>query len=76
MNLNESPKYLPLSIFLWFGLPFLVLSLLSGVLQRQITHAFIRHASLINRMGGTLLVRIGVVDFLINWIWIRIFFHL
>jgi cytochrome c-type biogenesis protein len=55
-----------LSAFFWFGmgfgLPLLLLSLLSGRLQRQITRFFAVHARLVNLMGGLLLVAIGLYD--------------
>jgi cytochrome c-type biogenesis protein len=55
-----------LSVFFWFGmgfgLPLLLLSLLSGRLQRQITRFFAVHARLVNLMGGLLLVAIGLYD--------------
>jgi cytochrome c-type biogenesis protein len=66
-----------LSVFLWFGLgfgvPLLALSLLSGVLQRQITQWFAKHARLVNLIGGVLLVGIGVYDLAVNWSLIQIF---
>ena len=59
-----------LSVFLWFGLgfgvPLLLLSFLSGALQRQITRLFARHARLINVVGGLLLVGIGIYDLILN----------
>ncbi|OGO68569.1 MAG: hypothetical protein A2Z49_00285 [Chloroflexi bacterium RBG_19FT_COMBO_56_12] len=59
-----------LSVFLWFGLgfgvPLLLLSFLSGALQRQITRLFARHARLINIVGGLLLVGIGIYDLILN----------
>lgn len=59
-----------LFIFLWFGLgfglPLLVLSFLSGALQRQITRFFAQHARLINFVGGLLLVGIGLYDLYLN----------
>jgi cytochrome c-type biogenesis protein len=55
-----------LSIFFWFGmgfgLPLLLLSLLSGTLQRQITRFFAVHARMVNLVGGLLLVGIGIYD--------------
>ena len=66
-----------LNVFLWFGLgfglPLLVLSLLSGALQRNITRWFAQHARVINIIGGLLLVGIGIYDFLVNWELIRLF---
>jgi cytochrome c-type biogenesis protein len=60
-----------LSIFFWFGLgfgvPLLVISLLSGVLQRQLTRLFVTHARAINFVGGVLLLVVGVYDLNQNW---------
>ena len=64
-------------IFLWFGLglgiPLLILSLLSGALQRQLTVFFARHSRVINFIGGVLLVGIAVYDLSKNWQFIRLF---
>jgi len=64
-------------IFLWFGLglgiPLLILSLLSGALQRQLTVFFARHSRVINFIGGVLLVGIAVYDLNKNWQFIRMF---
>ncbi|KPL79365.1 hypothetical protein ADN01_14485 [Levilinea saccharolytica] len=59
-----------LSVFLWFGLgfglPLLALSLISGVLQRNITRWLAQHARWINIAGGLLLVGISIYDFILN----------
>ena len=64
-------------IFLWFGLglgiPLLILSLISGALQRQLTVFFARHSRVINFIGGVLLVGIAVYDLNKNWQFIRMF---
>jgi cytochrome c-type biogenesis protein len=66
-----------LSIFLWFGLgfglPLLLLSFLSGAMQRRLTRFFVRRARLINTMGGLLLIGIGLYDLVQNWELIRTF---
>ena len=58
-------------VFLWFGLgfgaPLLVLSLLSGALQRQLTVWFARHSRAINVVGGLLLIAIAVYDLVESW---------
>ncbi|MBI5954793.1 MAG: cytochrome c biogenesis protein CcdA [Chloroflexi bacterium] len=63
--------------FLWFGLgfgaPLLVLSFLSGALQRQLTTLFARRSRLINVIGGLLLVGIAVYDLVTNWKMLQIF---
>jgi cytochrome c-type biogenesis protein len=57
--------------FFWFGLgfgiPLLVLSLVSGAAQRSITQLFARHAAIVNRVGGLLLLGIGIYDLSLNW---------
>jgi cytochrome c-type biogenesis protein len=57
--------------FLWFGLgfgaPLLILSLLSGALQRQLTRWFARHSRAINVVGGLLLIAIAIYDLAENW---------
>jgi len=64
-------------VFLWFGLgfgiPLLILSLLSGSLQRQLTTLFARHSRVINLIGGLLLVGIAVYDLSLNWEMLRLF---
>lgn len=60
-----------LNVFLWFGLgfglPLLLLSLLSGAWQRSITRWFAHHARQVNLAGGLLLVGIGIYYLWINW---------
>jgi cytochrome c-type biogenesis protein len=64
--------------FLWFGLgfgvPLLLLSMLSGALQRQLTTLFARHSRVINIAGGLLLVGVAVYDFSKNWVMLRLFY--
>lgn len=66
-----------LAIFLWFGvgfgLPLLLLSLLSGAAQRWITRQFALHARWVNAIGGLLLVGIGLYDIWVNWEALTIF---
>lgn len=58
-------------VFFWFGLgfgaPLLILSLLSGTLQRQLTGLFVRHSHSINIFGGLLLISIAIYDVNQNW---------
>ena len=65
-------------IFLWFGLgfgvPLLILSLLSGTLQRQFTTLFARHSRVVNIIGGLLLVGVAVYDLSKNWKMLQIFY--
>ena len=64
-------------VFLWFGLgfgvPLLVLSFLSGGLQRQLTRFFARHSRKINLFGGLLLIGIALYDLYKNWVMVRFF---
>ena len=64
-----------LSIFLWFGLgfgiPLLVLSFVSGAAQNWVVRTFARHDRWINRIGGLLLVGVGLYDLIRNWALIR-----
>jgi cytochrome c-type biogenesis protein len=66
-----------LSVFFWFGLgfgvPLLVLSLLSGAAQRGLTRWFATHARLVNLVGGLLLIGVGVYDLTQNWEMVRAF---
>jgi cytochrome c-type biogenesis protein len=63
-----------LSFGLGFGLPLLILSLLSGALQRQLTLAFARHSRLINVLGGVLLIAVAIYDLSQNWTMLKIFY--
>lgn len=66
-----------LSVFLWFGLgfglPLLLLSLLSGSIQRWITRQFALHSRLLNIIGGILLMGVAIYDLIANWSMIRTF---
>jgi len=76
ISLTTAEALSRLNVFLWFGvgfgLPLLLLSLISGALQRNITRWLARHSRLINIIGGLLLVGIGIYDFAINWELIRL----
>ena len=76
ISLTASEAMSRLGIFLWFGvgfgIPLLLLSLISGVLQRNITRWLAQHSRLINAIGGLLLVGIGIYDFIVNWELIRL----
>lgn len=64
-------------VFLWFGLglgiPLLILSLLSGALQRQLTVFFARHSRIVNFIGGILLIGVSIYDVNKNWELMRLF---
>jgi len=65
-------------VFIWyglgFGLPLLILSLLSGSLRRQLTIHFARHSQFLNRVGGILLIAIAIYDVMQNWDMLRFFY--
>ncbi|MFZ6028500.1 MAG: cytochrome c biogenesis CcdA family protein [Chloroflexota bacterium] len=71
ISLTASEAIGKLGVFFWFGLgfgtPLLVLSLLSGALQRQLTRLFATHTRAINRVGGLLLLAVGIYDLAQNW---------
>lgn len=58
-------------IFGWFGagfgIPLLVLSMLTGSAQNWIVRVTARHTQWINRIGGVLLVGVGIYDLANNW---------
>ena len=58
-------------VFAWFGLgfglPLLVLSLLSGPLQHRLTTLFAVHRRLANTVGGFLLITVAIYDLWRNW---------
>jgi len=65
-------------LFLWFGVgfgaPLLLLSLLSGALQRQLAALFARNSRLINAVGGLLLIGAAAYDLAANWQLLRLFY--
>ncbi len=67
-----------LTVFFWFGIgfgiPLLILSLLSGASQRWITRQFARRARLVNLIGGVLLVGVALFDLYVNRDLITAFF--
>jgi cytochrome c-type biogenesis protein len=79
-SLTAVEAFSKLTIFFWFGLgfgiPLLLLSLLSGAAQRWIVRAFARHSRLINIIGGVLLVGVGVYDFIANWGIVQTYFKI
>lgn len=50
-----------------FGLPLLILSLISGAAQRSITRFFTRYTRWVNLAGGLILIGLGIYDLAINW---------
>lgn len=71
LSLTVGEAFDTLNVFFWFGmgfgLPLLVLSLLSGAAQRWITRQFALHSRVINILSGLLLVGVGVYDLVYNW---------
>lgn len=78
LSLTAAEAFSKFWVFVWFGLgfgvPLLILSLLSGALQRQLTTLFARHSRLINIVGGLLLVGVAVYDIAQNWQLLQLFF--
>ena len=60
-----------LTVFFWFGLgfgvPLLLLSFLSGSLQRWITRQLAIHSRQVNLVGGLLLMAVAIYDLTQNW---------
>jgi cytochrome c-type biogenesis protein len=76
ISLTAGEAFSQLAVFFWFGvgfgLPLLILSLISGALQRSITLWLAKHARLVNLVGGILLITIAVYDLWVNWDLIRL----
>jgi len=77
-SLTATEFFSKLGVFFWFGIgfgmPLLVLSLLSGASQRWITRFFARHSRIINIVSGLLLLGVGIYDLWINRDLIMAFF--
>ena len=71
ISLTAGEAFSRLTTFFWFGLgfglPLLLLSFLAGAQQRWITRQFAIHSKWVNRIGGLILIAIGVYDFAANW---------
>ncbi len=78
LSLTASEALSKLTIFFWFGIgfgiPLLLLSLLSGAAQHWITRQFAMRARLINILSGLLLVAVGIYDLSANWHALQIYF--
>lgn len=65
-------------VFMWFGFgfgaPLLILALLSGTLQRQITALFAKHSRILNLVGGLLLISVAVYDLAVNWEMLKFYY--
>lgn len=64
-------------VFLWFGvgfgMPLLLLSLLSGALQQHLSRMFARYSWRINAIGGVFLIGVALYDIAQNWDMLRLF---
>jgi cytochrome c-type biogenesis protein len=69
-----SKLWIFLSFGLGFGIPLLILSLLSGALQGRLTTLFARHSRIVNIFGGLLLIGIAIYDLGQNWGMLRAFY--
>ncbi len=71
LSFTVGEAFSQLWVFLWFGLglgvPLLILSLLSGALQRQLTRLFVRHSRVVNFVGGLLLIGVAIYNLAKNW---------
>lgn len=78
ISFTPTETFSQLWTFLWFGLglgtPLLILSLLSGALQRQLAMTFARHSRIVNIIGGLLLIGVAIYDLNKNWISLQLFF--
>jgi len=66
LSFTMGEAFSQLWVFLWFGLglgvPLLILSLLSGTLQRQLTTLFARYSRVVNFIGGLLLIGVAIYN--------------
>jgi cytochrome c-type biogenesis protein len=78
LSLTVEEAFSKLWVFLWFGLgfgvPLLILSLLSGALQRRLTTVFARHSRIINICGGLLLIGVAIYNLVQNWGFLQAFY--
>ena len=78
LSFTAGEAFSKLWVFLWFGMgfgvPLLVLSLLSGALQRRLTILFARYSRRINIFGGCLLVGVAIYDLAQNWGMLQAFY--
>jgi len=78
LSLTVGEALSTLWLFLWFGvgfgMPLLILSLLSGALQHQLTSLFARNSRLINTISGLLLIGTALYDIAQNWELLRLFY--
>jgi len=79
LSLTADEAVARLWVFLWFGLgfglPLLVLSVLSAGFQRRLTTLFAVHSRAVNLVGGVLLVGVGLYDLRLNWAMLTAFYR-
>jgi cytochrome c-type biogenesis protein len=77
LSLTVGDALRTLWLFLWFGvrfgMPLLLLSLLSGALQQRLTRLFTRYSWRINVVGGLFLIGVALYDIAQNWDMLRLF---
>ncbi len=77
LSLTVGEALRTLWLFLWFGvgfgMPLLLLSLLSGALQQRLTRLFTRYSWRINVIGGLFLIGVALYDIAQNWDMLRLF---
>jgi cytochrome c-type biogenesis protein len=78
LSLTMGEAFSQLRSFFWFGVglgvPLMILSLLSGVLQRKLTAFFFQNSRIVNFIGGLLLIGIAVYNVIQNWDLFLLFF--
>jgi len=76
VSLTVAEAFDKLWVFAWFGLgfglPLLVISVLSSAAQSRLTRLFAVHDRLLNRLGGILLVAVALFDLRQNWDLLRL----
>jgi cytochrome c-type biogenesis protein len=80
LSFTVDEAFSKLWVFVWFGLgfglPLLILSLLSGIFQRRLTSYLARHSRDINIFGGLLLIGVAIYDLVQNWRMLQAFWGL
>ena len=78
LSFTMTEAFSQLWVFLWFGVglgvPLLILSVLSGRFQSQVTAYLTRNNRIVNFVGGLLLIGIALYDVIQNWNLFLIFF--
>jgi cytochrome c-type biogenesis protein len=78
LSFTAAEGFSKLWVFAWFGLgfgvPLLILSVLSAALQKRLTVLFARHSRSVNIFGGLLLIGIATYDLAQNWEMLQAFY--